>query len=84
VRRDEEYLRFQIDEIRALNPAADEIETLSLQERRLRNATRIQESLLEALQLIEEGGNTLQDRLTSLRRLRERLERLGGEPWAIP
>jgi DNA repair protein RecN (Recombination protein N) len=70
VRRDEEYLRFQIDEVEALAPAPGEIEALEDEERRLRHAARIQETLREARGLLDgplgEGAGEL---MRGLRRL---------------
>ncbi|MBN2170730.1 MAG: AAA family ATPase [Candidatus Krumholzibacteriota bacterium] len=83
VRRDEEYLRFQLDEIAALDPRPGEMEELGSRERRLRNAARIQETLAEGLRLLEgEGG--LAPRLAELRRVLDRLDRLEAGLGAAP
>ena len=82
VRRDEEYLRFQLDEIAALDPRPGEMEELGRRERLLRNAARIQDSLAEGLRLLE-GEDGLGARLSGLRRVLERLDRLeAGLPGA--
>ncbi len=83
LRRDEEYLRFQLEEIDALAPEPGEREDLQQREMRLRNAARIHETLREALGLLE-GGESLRDRLGELARVCRRLEKLGEEtPGAL-
>lgn len=83
VRRDEDYLRWQLEEIDALAPLPEERQTLEQRERRLRNASRLQETYHEGLLLLEEGASPLNDGIQALTRILERVERLGDE-LAVP
>ncbi len=77
IRRDEDYLTFQLEEIENLAPEPGEMVELSRREKRLRNATRLQELYREGLGIIEEGPGALTLGLDDLARLLERSERLG-------
>ncbi len=77
IRRDEEYLRFQLEEIEALAPKPGERDELSLREKRLRNATRLQELYREGLEILEDGPRSLALGLEDLTRILDRSERLG-------
>lgn len=79
LREDEDYLRFQLDEIDALAPEPGEREALEQAERRLRNAARLGETYRTLLQRLE-GGSGLLEGLGALEGLLERLERLGDVP----
>ena len=73
LRNDEEYVRFQLDEIDALAPEPGEIEALETRERRLRNSTKIRETLREALSQLERGAEAIGEMERSFRRM-ERLD----------
>lgn len=77
-RDDEEYLRFQLEEIDELSPAQGEREELADREKRLRNAARLQEIYREGMERIEEEPAGLQAGLDHLAKLLERAERLEG------
>lgn len=82
LRGDEDYLRFQLAEIEALAPQPGEREELEQRERRLRNATRLQESYRGLLQTIE-GKGGLRDALGGLETQLAKLERLGDPPLSL-
>jgi len=83
LRGDEDYLRYQLEEIATLAPQPGERDRLEQQERRLRNATRLQETYRALLQAID-GKGGLKEGLGSLEGLLERLERLGEAPVDFP
>lgn len=82
LRGDEEYLRFQLAEIEALAPQPGEREELEQRERRLRNATRLQELYRSLLQTID-GKGGLREELGGLEAQLARLERLGDPPLPL-
>lgn len=82
LRGDEDYLRFQLEEIEALAPQPREREELEQRERRLRNATRLQESYRGLLQLID-GKGGLREALGGLEAQLAKLERLGDAPLSL-
>lgn len=82
LRGDEDYLRFQLEEIEALAPLPGEREELEQRERRLRNATRLQELYRSLLQSIE-GKGGLREELSGLEAQLARLERLGDPPLPL-
>jgi DNA repair protein RecN (Recombination protein N) len=83
LRGDEDYLRYQLEEIATLAPRPGERAQLEQQERRLRNASRLQETYRGLLQAID-GKGGLKEGLDSLESLLARLERLGEEPLEFP
>jgi DNA repair protein RecN (Recombination protein N) len=83
LRGDEDYLRYQLEEIAGLAPRPGERAQLEQQERRLRNASRLQETYRGLLQAID-GKGGLKEGLDSVERLLDRLERLGEEPLEFP
>ncbi len=83
LRGDEDYLRYQLEEIAALAPRPGEREQLEQQERRLRNATRLQETYRALVQAID-GKGGLKEGLSAVEGLLERLERLGEAPLDFP
>lgn len=51
-----EYLRFQVDEIRALDPRPGEVEALAEERARLMHAEKLKEAVARALDALVEGG----------------------------
>lgn len=82
LRGEEEYLRFQLAEIESLAPRPGERTELEQRERRLRNATRLQEAYRGLLQTIE-GKGGLRETLDGLETQLARLERLGDPPLSL-
>lgn len=83
LRGDEDYLRYQLEEIATLAPRPEERAQLEQQERRLRNATRLQETYRALVQAID-GKGGLREALGGLESHLERLERLGDPPPEFP
>ena len=83
LRGDEDYLRYQLEEIAALAPQPGERDQLEQQERRLRNATRLQETYRALVQAID-GKGGMKEGLSGVESLLERLERLGEAPLDFP
>src|SRR5690606_14018527 len=54
-----EYLRYQLDEIRALDPKAGEEETLAQERARLMNTGRLKEAVSGAIELLVDGDDAL-------------------------
>lgn len=54
-----EYLRYQLDEIRALDPKPGEEETLAQERARLMNTGRLREAVSGALELLVDGDDAL-------------------------
>ncbi|MCP4549124.1 MAG: AAA family ATPase [bacterium] len=79
LRREEDYLRFQLDEIDTIAPEPGELEELTLKEKQLRNATRIQAQLREAALLLEDGDNALTVQFGRLAKILRKLADLGAE-----
>jgi len=79
LRSEEEFLRFQLDEIDTLDPRPGEIENLIGRERRVRNAVKIAGALDKALSILEGGNASLHDRLLELDKSLAKLESLGQE-----
>ncbi len=78
VREDEEYLRFQLDEIDELSPSPGERDELADREKRLRNAARLQELYREGLERIDAEPGGLISGLEQLVKVLDRAERLEG------
>ncbi|MDP6418633.1 MAG: AAA family ATPase [Candidatus Krumholzibacteria bacterium] len=76
LRKEEEYLRFQLDEIQAAQALPDEIEDLEQKEKTLRNAGKVQELLLSSLNNLE-GEEGLRRKLLALDRSLGKLSDLG-------
>ncbi len=79
LKSEEEYLRFQLEEIDALEPKAGEIDELSDRERRLRNASKIVQHLDRALELVEGSDEALRTQLLKLDKSLAKLRSLGEE-----
>lgn len=60
-----DYLRHQVQELRALNVQADEIDTLESDHKRLANAGRLMDDGARALGLLYEGDGAIYDQLSS-------------------
>jgi DNA repair protein RecN (Recombination protein N) len=77
LRKDEDYIRFQLDEIDTLSPVEGELDELQAREVRLRNASRIETLMREGIGLIDGGDRSLVSLLGELQKVIRRLEKLG-------
>ena len=78
--RQAEYLRFQIDEIQALDPKPGEDEQLSAERARLMNAGKLREAVVGALEALVEGGD---DALSRVQTAAQGLARAGTHDAAM-
>jgi DNA repair protein RecN (Recombination protein N) len=77
--KEEEYLRFQLEEIEGIDPQPGEIDELSDRERRLRNASKIIQQTEKALELVDESPEAIRSQLIKLDKTLEKLKSLGIE-----
>lgn len=66
--RREDYLRFQLEELRELQPSEGELEDLEVERQRLRHARRLQEVSGEAECVLYSGEDAIVDRLGRVER----------------
>lgn len=62
-RSDEEFLRFQLQQIDAVNPAIGELDDLEREREVLANAAEIKEAFADALELLSDGTHNISDQL---------------------
>ncbi|MBC8367065.1 hypothetical protein H8E52_06620 [bacterium] len=77
--QEEEYLRFQLEEIEGIAPQPGEIEELTDRERRLRNASKIVQQTEKALELVDDSPEAIRSQLIKLDKTLEKLKSLGVE-----
>ncbi|MBO4723126.1 MAG: DNA repair protein RecN [Muribaculaceae bacterium] len=66
-RSEEDYLRFQLNQLQETNLKADEDEELEQQQRRLANATSLKEDLWKVINTLNNEDNSLIDQLQDVR-----------------
>ncbi len=79
IEKEEEYLRFQLEEIVGIDPKPCEIEDLSDRERRLRNTSKIVQQTEKALELMDDTPESIRPQLIKLDKTLEKLKSLGVE-----
>lgn len=75
---EEEYLRFQLNEIETLDPKIGEIEELTDRERQLRNSSKIAGLIDRALALVDEDETNLRGQLLKLDKTLQKLNTLSS------